>query len=394
MPWKEQNVVDQRKEFVTRAFEKKKPFVELCEEFGIPPKTGYKWKKRFEQFGWSGLEDASRRPKNHPTQLSEVVICEIIRIKINHRHWGPRKIRKIYERNHRGEELPSESSFKRVCEKAGLVKKRKRRKVTGTKRISDRREPTVPNDVWTVDFKGWWRSADLLKCEPLTVRDLFSRYLLTVKPLEDGKTETVRGEFERLFERYGLPKMIRSDNGPPFACTRGLCGLTRLAAWWVSLGIELDRITPGCPQENGAHERMHRDISMEIQREVDGDWNTSRNALELWRREYNEVRPHEALDMATPASVYRKSKRKYRGSPERIEYPLGWYSRRIRKDGYLKFKGDTIFISSTLRGYEIGLRNLGDGRFELMFCDLRLGVLDPRCAVFVAETAQTTEKAP
>jgi transposase InsO family protein len=262
MPWKEIDKMDQRIEFAMKSI-RTGNFRELCREYGISAKTGYKWRERFLRHGWEGMAEESRRPHQHADQLSEGIICEMIRLKQAHPHWGPRKIRALYERHHSGE-VPSESSFKRVLERAGLTKPRRVRSSGQAGRLAQGRKAEQPNDIWSVDFKGWWKDADGLRVEPLTVRDEYSRMLLEMKVLSDSRTGSVRECFERLFERQGLPGAIRSDNGSPFA-SRGLLGLSRLSAWWLALGIDLERNRPGCPQDNGAHERMHRDVRQELQ---------------------------------------------------------------------------------------------------------------------------------
>jgi hypothetical protein len=225
--------------------------------------------------------------------------------------------------------------------------------------------------VWTVDFKGWWYDPQGKRCEPLTVRDEYSRYVLALQRLADARTETVRPCFERLFERYGLPGAIRSDNGTPFAHVKGLLGLSRLSAWWVVLGIDLERGRPGHPQDNGGHERMHRDIGAELEPRT-GD----QAALDLWREEFNQERPHEALGMKCPAQVYQASPRRYAGSPEDLDYP-GMYSRKVTHDGTIKWQQVMFFVSTSLTGWSVGLKPLGDGRLEVWFGRLLLGWIDP-----------------
>jgi len=231
MPWKETDAMKQRTEFVLRAF-KTDNFRALCREYGISPKTGYKWRERFIQEGVSGMEELSRRPKSSPAGLSEAVVCEMIRIKQKHLAWGPRKVRNIYARVHG--QTPSESSFKRVFERAGYTQRRRLRRREEAGRLQSGRKAQAPNEVWTVDFKGWWYGVNGGRCEPLTVRDEFSRYVLELRAMPDARTQTVRESFEKLFERHGLPEAIRSDNGAPFANTRAVLGLTRLSAWWVA----------------------------------------------------------------------------------------------------------------------------------------------------------------
>ncbi len=238
--------MDRRIEFAMKALSCSH-FGELCQEYGISRKTGYKWRERFVAGGVAGMEERSRRPQGHANELSEAVVCEIIRLKNAHLGWGPRKIRALYERCHPGE-LPSESSFKRVLERAGLTQPRKRRPAREAGRLASGCKAQAPNEVWTVDFKGWWRNMGGKRVEPLTVRDEHSRMILELRAVENSRTETIRHCFERLFEQHGLPGAMRSDNGPPFACHNGLHGLTRLSAWWLALGIDLERGRPGCPR--------------------------------------------------------------------------------------------------------------------------------------------------
>ena len=270
-------------------------FRALCQEYGISAKTGYKWKERFLREGIKGMEEQSRRPQSHAAQLPEETVCEIVRLKLAHRSWGPRKIRELYRRRH--QEVASESSFKRVLERAGLTQKRRRRRAGEAGRVWAGCEGTCPNQMWTVDFKGWWRSWGK-RCEPLTVRDEYSRYVLELRAMENARTETVRRSFEGLFQRHGLPQAIRSDNGSPFASVHGLLGLSRLSVWWVALGIDLERGRPGHPQDNGAHERLHLDISRELEAIGESD----QEALDVWRQSFNYERPHDSLGMKCPPS--------------------------------------------------------------------------------------------
>ncbi|MDB6056849.1 MAG: hypothetical protein JWO95_693, partial [Verrucomicrobiales bacterium] len=300
MPWKETQKMDQRIEFVLQSMNCVN-FRELCSDHGISAKTGYKWRERFIEQGLAGMNELSRRPWGHADQLSEQVACEIVRLKVAHPHWGPRKIAALYQRKHGAASAPSESSFKRVLERAGLTVPRRTRRSAEAGRLTSGVKAQQPNDVWTVDFKGWWKDRDGLRVEPLTVRDEHSRMLLDMRILADSRTESVRACFERLFERYGLPSAIRSDNGSPFASSRALLGLSKLSVWWLALGIDLERNRPGCPQDNGGHERMHRDIRQELQA---GRVGKDQDAFDLWREEYNKERPHEALGLKTPEQIY------------------------------------------------------------------------------------------
>jgi transposase InsO family protein len=361
-------------------------FRELCREYGISTKTGYKWKQRFLERGLGGLQEESRKPHAHPSELPEEVVCEIVRLKTAHPHWGPRKIRDLYERKKPGE-VPSESSFKRVLDRAGLTQSRKRRNREPGGRVTSGKKAEAPNEVWTVDFKGWWKDREGLRVEPLTVRDEHSRMLLEMRALESSRTESVRECFERLFERHGLPGAIRSDNGPPFASSQGLLGLSRLSVWWLALGIGLERSRPGCPQDNGAHERMHLDIRRELQ---SGRIGRDQAAFDLWRNEYNHERPHEALGMKRPAEVYSNSTRIWSGTPDDIDYG-GMTVRRVQKTGTIRYEGEFIAISVALRGWSVGLSPRPDGLIEVWFAELLVGHLDPKTSSFSAVRPDRTE---
>jgi transposase InsO family protein len=384
MPWKETNVVTVRTEFVVRAMENKIPFIALCQEYGISTKTGYKWKERFLAKGISGLSDQSRRPHSSPARITEDQACRLIRLKLAHRRWGPKKIHDLFIRQHSDSEALSLSTVKRILDKSGLVEHRARRKVAQCGRIENRIEAKSPNEVWTVDFKGWWYSVDKARIEPLTVRDAYSRYILCADVLEDGKSQTVQRCFERLFEMYGLPKTIRSDNGSPFACTRSPLGLSRLSAWWVALGINLDRIAPGHPEQNGGHERMHRDIAYEIEGCIDGDVCAHQAALETWRHEFNHERPHEALEMRVPANLYAKSERTFDPKGFELSYPQGYLSRRVGNQGCVMIRRSYIFISGALSGWDIGLKTIAYGRYAVWFGLLCLGEIDMETESFHA----------
>lgn len=350
-------------------------FRALCQEYGISAKTGYKWKERFVREGLEGMGEESRRPKSSPEQLPEEEVCEIVRLKLAHLSWGPRKIRELYLRRHG--EVASESTFKRVLERAGLTEKRRRRRATEAGRLSSGRRAAEVNEVWTVDFKGWWRDG-ARRCEPLSVRDEHSRYVLELRDLADARSQTVRNNFERLFQRHGLPQAIRSDNGSPFASVQALLGLSRLSAWWVALGIDLERGRPGHPQDNSAHERMHLDIS----REVEAVGQSGQEALDLWRQSFNYERPHESLGMRCPGELYVASPRKYEGTPEDLEYPQ-MCSRRVSPRGMIKVDGETLFLSSALARWSVGLKPISADLMEVWFGRLLLGQVNLTTSSFI-----------
>ena len=379
MAWKETQKMDQRIEFAMKAL-RCNNFRQLCRDYGISAKTGYKWQQRLLENGLAGMEEESRRPHAHAHELPERVVCDIVKLKQAHPHWGPRKIRALYERKKGAKALPSESSFKRVLERAGMTEPRRKRPAQAGGRVCSGRKAQAPNEIWTVDFKGWWLSSDGLRVEPLTVRDESSRMLLEMRAVESSRTEVIRPCFERLFQRHGLPGAVRSDNGPPFASSHGLLGLSRLSAWWLALGIDLERSRPGCPQDNGGHERMHLDVRRELQA---GRVGRDQDAFELWRREYNHERPHEALAMACPADVYRPSERRYEGTPEVLDYQ-GMETRHVSSSGTIRYQSERLFLSGALAGWDVGLAPQADGLIEVWFASLLVGHLDPATASFTA----------
>lgn len=371
---------NQRLEFVMRAF-KAENFRALCMEYGISAKTGYKWLERFKEHGRGGLADESRKPRSHAKALSEEVVCEIVRLKKLKPDWGPSKIRSVYARLN--EEVPSESSFKRVLDRAGWVERRPRPKREESGRIFQGRKAEKANDVWTVDFKGWWYGSNRKRCEPLTVRDEFSRYVLELRALPNSRTATVRPCFESLFRRHGLPGAIRSDNGSPFASSNALLGLSRLSAWWLVLGIDLERGRPGCPQDNSAHERFHLDVA----RELEGHKQAEQQAfLEEWRREFNHERPHQALGQRCPAEFYSNSERRFESTPEDLLYERPIQPRKVQNSGHFKWLDRDIWLSSTLAGWSVGLEADGGNETKVWFGRLLLGHIDERAGVFVAIT--------
>jgi putative transposase len=386
MPWQKVEPMNQRKEFVLKALHTQN-FRQLCQEYGISTKTGYKWRERFYQYGYEGMMELSRRPLSHAKELGEAVVCEMVRLKQAHPKWGPRKLRDLYQRMHG--QVPSESSFKRVLDRAGLVEQRRVRQRSAAGRICSGRKAGAPNEVWTVDFKGWWHGANGQRCEPLTVRDECTRYVLELRAVADARTETVRACFERLFERKGVPEAIRSDNGVPFASSTGVLGLSKLSAWWVALGIDLERGRPGCPQDNGAHERFHLDVEREL-RGVE-----QQASFDEWRRTFNEERPHEALAMKRPAELYQPSSRKFEGTPQDLTYPK-MEPRRVNATGYIHYANHSIFISTALSGWSVGLEPCEEAKFNVHFGQLLLGQYHQTTASFERTDTTTTplEKEP
>jgi len=378
MPWREKSVMDQREEFVLRALSEEMSFSQLCKEYGISRKTGYKWKERFLNQGKSGLYDQSRKPNNSPNQISEDYVIKIIQIRQSHPTWGAKKIAKIIENSDKNGDAPSISSVYRILEKANLLKKKRVHNTNPLYKENLHKliEPIEPNDVWTIDYKGWWLSEDIKRCNPLTIRDLKSRYNLEIRLTQRQDMESVKAAMESTFKEYGLPKVIRSDNGSPFAAYNSPMGISKLSAIWMALGILPDRISPGKPYQNGAHERMHRDLKSEVQKGTKGDIIYYQNIIDEWRYEYNNIRPHEALGMVTPSTVYTKSPRKFEGYIDEINYPSGYERRKVNKTGIIHWDNQLIRITSAFSGYHVGLTYEDEYTLKVWFSDFLIGEID------------------
>lgn len=384
MPWKEADKMSLKRKFILESFNNPGSFTELCTKYGITTKTGYKWKERFLEGGFPALEEKSRKPTGNSNEVPEAVIVELIRIKNLHKHWGASKILQVYKNNHPGQYAPARSTVENILERSGFVVKKKRKRNKTTERIQVKVVPDRPNQVWTVDFKGWWYTKQREKCEPLTVRDEFTKYILDIRVLEKGDIPHVKQAFEMLFKQYGLPEVIRSDNGVPFASAFNVFGLSKLAVWWMSQGIKLDRIDPGCPYQNGGHERMHRDMKVELEGQIDGNLNEHQRVFDKWREEFNTIRPHEALGMRTPSDVYMKSDRKYDPEDVLIVYGKGYKSRMVNDRGFCNFRGKRLFVGNPFAGYNVGIKE-GIGEMEIWFDDFMIGVLDKITGLIIYE---------
>lgn len=373
MPWKDHRTMSQKTEFVQKALAPGANVSALCREFGISRQTGHKWLRRFRAEGHLGLVDQSRRPRSSPLATGEDVVVAILELRGRHPSWGADTIAGAIASKF-GDEAPSRSTVARVLTRLGKIKRRRPRVRLWTTDGRPHVEVKAPNDLWTIDFKGWWRAQNGEKCEPLTVRDACSRKVLAVALLPSNEGYEVRRVLERLFKRHGLPAVIQSDNGSPFVCTHARGGLTRLSAWLISLGIRLVRSRPGCPQDNGGHERMHKDLS-----ELELAPARSRPAQQLrcdrWMNDFNHVRPHSALGGRTPAEVYRDSPR--RSVTSRVpQYPPEWKARRVLGSGRVHVNGDEVFVSMALAGYMIGLRPETPIRWRAQYFDVDLGVIE------------------
>ena len=304
--------MSEKMEFVDRAMKRGARVSTLCREYGISRETGYTWINRFKKEGPEGLEERSRRPQGTPLATAEELVAAILALREAYPRRGPKKLVVFLQRKF-GANAPSVATVARVLKRFGMVRQRSRfPRGMSTVEHAPKVRAASPNEVWTVDFKGWWRARDTERCEPLTVRDAFSRFVLAVTVMQSTSLDGVRRVFDALFKKHGVPRAIQCDNGTPFINVNARGGLTRLAAWWVSLGIRVVRSRPGCPQDNGGHERMHRDMRADVQAFPASSRVAEQRACDRWRIEFNRVRPHEALGGKTPAEVYTNSVRRLR----------------------------------------------------------------------------------
>jgi len=379
MPWKIYSAFRERWRFVQAALKPFKPFTGLCRSFGISRQCGYKWWRLFLRDGRAGLHNRSRRPRRSPKQLPQRWRQVIRRLCRRFPQWGAKKIHAHLHHHYPRARWPAVRTITRWLPRLGPKRRRHRHSRHGPRlTLPPLTQPVASNHVWTVDFKGFFRTTDGTRCDPLTVRDLFSRFLLAVCILPHQRFAAVRRGFIRLFRRFGLPKVIRVDNGSPFGST-GAWGLSALSVWWRTLGIEVEFIRPGHPEDNGAHEQMHRELKRDTARPPAAGLLAQRRRSQRWQRYYNTERPHEALDGRYPADLYRDSRRPYRG-PRPIHYRRHWAVRRVRHNGQIKWQGRLRSIGEAFVGQPVALRRQGQGIYEVHFQHLLLGTLHDRDA--------------
>ena len=373
MSWKQILSLGRRLRFAKLALKAQQSMSQLCRFFSISRRTGYKWRRRFEVEGLRGLRERSHRPQHSPQQLSTRWLAQVRQLHRRHRGWGSRKLAAALKREHPRRKVPSARTIDYWLRGLGWKRRRPRR---------SRRGPELPrrvlslarrsNQVWTVDFKGWFRTEDGRRVEPLTVRDLFSRYLLEVRVLADQKWEPVRRVFLRLFHRYGYPTTIRVDNGSPFG-SAGPAGLSKLSAWWTALGIGVEFIAPAHPEQNAGHEQMHGVLKAEITRPASKNRQAQQRRSDRWRKTYNEIRPHEALGQRTPTMVYRPEPGDQRQPG--LAYPSHWAVRQVRSNGQIKWQGRKRFVGEAFAGYPVGLKSKKRGVWAVYFAGLLIGEL-------------------
>jgi transposase InsO family protein len=373
MPWTETDPMKEKLKFVMEANSGHWTVSELCRAYGVSRKCGHAMLNRYEQHGLEGLKERSRAPKSCPHHTSAEVREAVLSVKSRFRTWGARKILD-YLRNVGHEGLPAESTVNALLKREGLVKPKRRRS-----RSSHPGKPHVsteePNDVWTADFKGHFKTKNHIYCYPLTVMDLHTRYLLGCKAMLGTNHGPARAKFEQLFRRHGLPKAILTDNGGPFCSATTVQGLSELSVWWTELGIEVLRTELASPQQNGAHERMHRTLKAESTKPPAKALSGQQRKFDKWRHIYNEVRPHEALGGVPPAQKYTPSLRPYPKTIEGPDYPDHFEKRLVSDAGHFRFKTGTYFVSRVLHGKWVGLEETDVGVWDVYFYGRRLGRL-------------------
>ena len=366
--------MDEKLRFVFEYERDEQTMAELCACFGICRDTGYVWLRRYRQHGVAGLLELNRAAKRHPNQTCAQVEQAVVALRQAHMRWGPRKLKRILERDEPWRGWPAASTMGEIVKRAGLVVARKKRR--RTEPYTDPLAHAVEsNRVWCADFKGWFRSGDGTRIDPLTITDACSRYLLRCQAVEKTDTERVRAIFEAAFREYGLPCAIRTDNGAPFASSAA-GGLSRLAVWWIKLGIVPERIEAGHPEQNGRHERMHGTLKQDLRPAQ--DWRGQQRELDRFRYDYNEVRPHEALGMQTPASVYEPSPRPYPERLPEVEYPDTMPVRTVKSHGHFRWKKHDVFLSEVLWGERVGLLPFDDGCYTVYFAHVPVALFEER----------------
>ena len=376
MPWKETCAVDERIAFVQDVLRREADKTELCRRYGISRPTGYKWLRRFEQFGLTGLDDLPSAAHRHPNEMPSELAAVFLALRREHMTWGPRKLLAYLARKYPGMDWPAASTVGDLPRRHGLCVHRIRRH-----RTPSYTQPfgscCQANATWCGDFKGWFRTGDGSRCDPLTISDAFSRYLLRCQGLGRTSTEPTKAVFESAFREYGLPLAIRTDNGPPFA-SNSVGGLSRLSVWWLRLGIVPERIEPGQPQQNGRHERMHLTLKQETASPPRATLRAQQRRFDEFRKEYNEQRPHEALGQRPPAEAYEGSPRPYPSKVPEPEYGDNTVVRFVRRSGEIKWRGQRMYLGEVLAGEHVGLEPISDEQCLVYFCRMPLGVLDMR----------------
>ena len=385
MGWSVETVMDQRAKFVHEACDGGYPISELCEEYGISRQTGYKWLKRYRRDGLAGLGDRSRRPPSSPGRIPEALRERILDLRKRY-GWGSRKVLKVLKKRSPKVELPARSTIGEMFIRAGLVKRRRHRQTPGPHPGRPGGTPTSPNELWTADFKGHFRTRDGTYCYPLTIADHASRFVLAIEALPSTRVALALPIFERTFRRYGLPDAIRTDNGIPFASI-GLARMSDLSVYFMKLGIAIQLIEPGHPEQNGVHERMHRTLKHDCLRPPAANARAQQRAFNAFRGLFNDLRPHEALDDETPASRYEPSHRPYPSRIEVFEYPAHFEVRRVSRNNGVRWKGHWVNVAAPLAEEYVAFEEVDDGIWNVYFRSFLIARFHERTGVLTGMPA-------
>ena len=368
--------MEEKLRFVFEYQQRQRTMTELCQRYEISRETGYVWLRRYQAVGLEGLREKSRAAQRHGNQTSAEIEQMVLELREAHSRWGPRKLKRVLEDNEPGRVWPAASTIGALLKREGLMAGRRKRR-----RTAPYTEPLAhadgPNRVWCADFKGWFRTGDGERIDPLTITDAHSRYLFRCQAVEKTDTARVQAIFEAVFREYGMPEAIRTDNGAPFAST-AIAGLSRLAVWWMKLGIVAERIAAGHPEQNGRHERMHRTLKQETAQPPAGNRREQQRVMERFRQEYNQVRPHEALGMRTPAAVYELSPRSFPAHVPEPEYPDTMLVYRVQQKGHFRWKRQEVFLSEVLWGEPVGLLPIDDSWFTVYFAQVPIARFDSK----------------
>jgi putative transposase len=377
MPWLGVSTVDSRMAFLTEYLSGQASMTELAAAYGVSRPTAYYWVHLYERDGPGRLAGSSRRPHRMPRATPAAVVDEVLRARDRHPHWGAGKLRAWLQRQAPDRAWPCRDTIHQVLARAGRVRQRRRRRgpLVPPPHL---RVPTAPNVVWTVDFKGEFRTRDGRLCYPFTLRDGYSRFVLRCTALPSVRGEHTTPVLARAFAEYGLPERIRSDNGPPFGSPTSLARLSRLAVWWLRLGVWPERITPGRPQENGAHEQFHRVLKRETASPPAASRRAQQRRFRTFVTEYNDERPHEALDQMPPATRYTPSRRPLPRNLPAPVYPATWEVRRVLCGGEIKWSGRPLFLTHVLAGEDVALEPVDDGVWLVRFAALPLALFHER----------------
>ncbi len=377
MAWRETTKMEQKIEFINEWRSGKYSLSDLSRAFDISRPTAYKWIKRYQEKGLKGLQELGRRPRNHPNKTPPEKERRVVFYRKKHPRWGGEKIWKYLHNDFQEERIPSIPTVDRILKRNGLVVPRKRiRRVKPVHPIFD---PKQCNEVWSADFKGKFKMGNKQYCHPLTIADSYSRFVFTAKGLYGERYKPTRQEFKRVFQEYGLPRLIHTYNGKPFAAVQAVKRLTRLSVWFIELGIEPVYSDPASPQQNGRHERMHQDLKGDATRPPGYNLRVQQRKLNKFVHEYNYVRPHAALDLETPGSIHEYSPRPYRDKVEDWVYPNYCEVRRVTKNGALRWKSTKwVMVSTSLIDKQVGLEELGEGIWRIYFRQKMLGYFEEK----------------